>query len=188
MQRILTFCDVCFLNEQHNHAQHQNVPFGAGNNNMVADLCDDHKKALDDALDPYYLAGRRPDRLSVPKIVQPKKKSKGGVKPTPEGDFACPVAGCPRTFETEQGVSMHKTRVHLIPGVASHGQEAHDAAVAAASAQDVAQGTYGKIKPVPERTGIRAGMSEDALEALRERDRARKAKKREERAAAATQE
>lgn len=178
MQKIQHLCDLCYLNGGENVASNLGIQVGIDRNQMVVDLCDGHKIELESALDPYFRAGRRPEIVMAPTT---KPKGKGGPKPTPAGDFPCKVTGCPRTFTSEQGVSMHLTRVHQIPGVQSAGQEAHDAAIAAASANDVAPPTSGSgshMKP-----STRAGMTEQQRERERERDRARKARKREELAA-----
>lgn len=176
MQKIQHLCDICFLNTDETPASRLAVQFGMERNIMVADLCDNHFNVLQIALDPFFRAGRRPDAPVAPK--QPSK-SKGGPKPTPAGDFPCKVTGCPRTFTSEQGVSMHLTRVHQIPGVQNVGLEAHLAAIAAASADDVAPPTAGSGSQ-PKSTSTRAGMTEEQREKERERDRARKARRREE--------
>lgn len=180
VQKIQHLCDLCYLNGGENHAQHLGIQVGIDRNQMVVDLCDGHKIELESLLDPYFQAGRRPEIVLAPTAAKPK--GKGGPKPTPTGDFPCKVRGCPRTFTSEQGVSMHLTRVHQIPGVQSAGQEAHDAAIAAASASDVAPPTSGSGSQ-PKSTSTRAGMTEEQRERERERDRARKARKREELAA-----
>jgi hypothetical protein len=181
MQKIQHLCDICHLEDGiEQPATTLAVQFGINTNVMVADMCQRHVDYLNDTLDLYFQAGRRPDTVVVPKA--PKAKGKGGPKPTPAGDFPCPVTGCPRSFTSEQGVHMHKTRVHKIPGIAKHGQEAHDAAIAAASASDVATPTTGNTVKVALPT--RAGMTEAQREKERERDRARKARKRQELAAA----
>lgn len=179
MQKIQHLCDVCHYNGENGGeqpAQHLAVQVGVDSNQMVVDLCESHKSTLDRMLDPYFGAGRRPDAVITAKPA--KSKGKGGPKPTPAGDFHCPVNQCERTFTSGQGVSMHLTRVHLVPGIASHGQEAHDAAIKAASAQDVAPATSGNAAKIALPT--RAGKTEDQRERERERDRARKARKRQE--------
>lgn len=179
MQKIQHLCDLCFGAGTDTVALHLGVQFGVDRNQMVVDLCDQDFDRLNSVLEGYFLVGRRPDTISVPKISPPSKpKGKGGPKPTPAGDFRCPVVGCPRTFTSNQGVSMHKTRVHQIPGIAQHGQEAHDAAVAAASAEDVAPATAGNTRIELVKVPTRAGMTEEQRERERERDRARKARKR----------
>lgn len=179
MQKIQHLCDLCYLNGGENVAQNLGIQVGMDRNQMVVDLCDGHKMELEQALDPFFQAGRRPEIVMAPTT---KPKGKGGPKPTPAGDFPCKVKGCLRTFTSEQGVSMHLTRVHQIPGVQSAGLEAHLAAIAAASADDVAPPTAGSGSQ-PKSTSTRAGMTEEQRERERERDRARKARKREELAA-----
>jgi len=174
MQKIQTLCDACFGVGTEESATHFGVQFGIERNQMVADFCDHHYAQINLVLDMYFRVGRRPDAPAAVKMPT-KPKGKGGPKPTPAGDFPCKVKGCPRSFTSEQGVSMHLTRVHQIPGVQSAGQEAHDAAIAAASANDVAPGTNVKVDLT-----TRAGMTEEQRERERERDRARKARKRQE--------
>jgi hypothetical protein len=183
MQKIQHLCDVCHLEDgAENPATSLATQFSIGTNVMLADLCERHTNYLFEVMDIYFRAGRRPDSVVTPKI---KPKGKGGSKPTPEGDFPCPVTGCSRTFTSEQGVSMHKTRVHAIPGIAKHGQDAHDAAILAASVDDKAPATPGntrslKVVSTPE-------TPEDRLEAKRARDRARKARMREQLRSVGTQ-
>ena len=185
MQKIQHLCDPCHEEDGvEQPAAHHGVQFSLGTNVMVADMCDRHKEWLANQMDLYFRAGRRPDAVVTPKAVP---KGKGGPKPTPAGDFHCPVKDCTRSFASGQGVSMHLTRVHLVPGIASHGQEAHDAAIRAASGGDVAPSTIGNTHvrrdvpaAVPAKVSLRAGMTEDQRERERERDRARKARKRQE--------
>jgi hypothetical protein len=137
MQRIKHLCDICYLEDEvEETATRLAIQFGIGNNVMVADMCERHVDFLNVTLDLYFRAGRRPDAVIAPKIT---KKSTG--HPSPTGDLHCPVTGCPRSFVSNQALSMHKTRVHQIPGIAKNGQAAHDAAVLTASANDVAPGT-----------------------------------------------
>jgi len=179
MQKIQHLCDICHLEDDvEKSANHLAVQFSVENNVMVADMCERHLTFLNETMDLYFRAGRRPDTIVTPKAVA-KPKSKGGPKPTPVGDFPCKVNGCPRSFTSEQGVSMHLTRVHQIPGVQSAGQEAHDAAIAAASADDKALATSGNTHITLVKATTRAGKTEEQREAERERDRARKARKRE---------
>ena len=175
MQKIQHLCDLCYLNGGENAAQHLGIQVGIDRNQMVVDLCDGHKIELEGLLDPYFSAGRRPEIVVAPKATV---KKTGGPKPTPAGDFPCKVKGCPRTFTSEQGVSMHLTRVHQIPGVQSAGQAAHDAAIAAASADDVAPPTSGSGSHIVKPLSTRAGMTEEQRERERQRDRERKARKR----------
>ena len=167
MQKVQHLCDMCFGASKEEVATTLGVQFGIDKNQMVVDLCDTHNHNLSLALDPFFQVGRRPDAVTALKPPSPLKK--GGIKPTPAGDFHCPVNGCTRSFSSNQGMSMHKTRVHQIPGVAKNGQEAHDAAVLAASGDDVAPGTI-PFKPAPS----------EALERKRAADRARKQRKRDE--------
>lgn len=189
MQKIQHLCDLCFLHNKETAAGHLGVPFGIERNQMLADLCNEHYDELNLALDPFFQVGRRPEAIVAPKVSRP---GKGGPKPTPPGDFECPVGGCSRSFTSHQGVSMHLTRVHAVPGVAEYGLEAHNAAIRAASASDVAPPTAGSgsmKRVITEEgkvslsgSGGRAGMTAEALEDVRARDRDRKARKRQERA------
>lgn len=165
MQKVQHLCDMCFAAMKEEVATTLGVQFGIDKNQMVVDLCDTHNHNLSLALDPYFQVGRRPDAVTALKPPSPSRK--GGPKPTPAGDFHCPVNGCTRSFTNNQGLSMHKTRVHQIPGIEKHGQAAHDAAVLAASGDDVAPGTT-PPSPAPN----------EALERKRAADRARKQRKR----------
>lgn len=165
MQKVQHLCDLCYLNGGENIADNLGIQVGMDKNQMVVDLCYGHKIELDEALDPFFRAGRRPDIVIA---VKPPTR-KGGQKPTLPGDYQCPVKDCPRSFTGNQAVSMHLTRVHRIPGLTSVGPEAHAAAIAAASPQDVAGGTTAPVKYVDEK-----------IERKRAADRARKQRARDE--------
>lgn len=143
MQKIQTLCDLCHAEHAEEiEASRQGVPIAIGTNVIIVDLCEPHQLMLENTLNPFFLAGRRPDAIVAP----PKLSKSGGKKPPAEGDYTCPVTGCIRSFTSMQGLAMHKTRKHLIPGVQSHGQEAHDQAVERASGELVVAGDLSVVE------------------------------------------
>lgn len=151
MQRIQTLCDICFVNgSPDTEAAYLELNVSNGVQVTVVDVCDVHKRDLDERLNLYMEAGRRPDRVPMPvtrseRERERKRKYKyiSRIDPAtgfvPPGDYHCTEPDCERSFETQQGVRMHLSRAHGIIGQTSKIRRAGPTAVAQASEAIVAK-------------------------------------------------
>lgn len=94
---------------------------------IVLDLCFDCKAEIETGLTTAFKVGRRPDgaapasrRRTKEQIAADAASAAATADPTPNrghggatyGEYPCNEEGCDRTFNTAQGLSMHKTRGH----------------------------------------------------------------------------
>lgn len=106
MQVISTLCDLC-------HSEGASTPsetittITVDTNTIEADLCAKHRGILEDALTPFFQAGRRPTKAAISGTRPVVKRG-----PLPKNETPCREESCDRVFTTKQGEGMHHVRVH----------------------------------------------------------------------------
>src|SRR4051812_40105855 len=120
MQITKTLCDRDYSRGKEVTEGVTTITFALGKRQFEVDLCPACHEALNKAVEPFVNDGRRAGRPATAPSSPPRATA------TDPGPHKCEEKGCSRSFETVQGLSMHRFRSHAIKnGRAKAKEKAH---------------------------------------------------------------
>ena len=144
--RVESLCDLCFEDDNVEEPSTHTQVLGIGTAILELDWCDNHDQKgfrLCDLIDLFREYGHKPP-TSGPTVTGPRRRQSTTPRGD-EGDFPCPIDGCPKhyqrksyldghlrwhngdpgygcdqpdctqNFQTYQALGLHKDRAHGIP-------------------------------------------------------------------------